>query len=62
LALEARNRGWAGLQTPLIPYFDPRPFYRARFVPYPKKLVVVLMPFGDAPWTGAATRLHLDWR
>jgi len=62
LAREALRRGWAGLQSPRIPYFDALPLHLARFVPYPKKLAVVLMLFGDDSWVPDCRRCYLDWR
>jgi GNAT superfamily N-acetyltransferase len=62
LCREALGRGWAGLQSPLIPYFDPIPLHLARFVPHPKKLSVVMMLFGDDGWVPRCRRCYLDWR
>lgn len=61
LVVEASRRGWAGLQTPLFPYFDPTPFYLARFVPHPKSLVVTLLSIEDMAIVRPET-LYLDWR
>ncbi len=33
LCVTSKARGWAGLQSPYIPYFNPKPFKNARFIP-----------------------------
>lgn len=62
LCCEAKAAGWVGLQTPFIPYFDPRPFFRARFVAYPKELVVSLLDFGEVDIPDHVESFYLDWR
>ncbi len=61
LCVAARDLSWAGLQMPQLPYFDPLPFWRARFVPYPKRLIVAGVSFGAAA-APEPQRVHLDWR
>ena len=62
LCIEAKARGWVGLQTPFIPYFDPKPFFGARFVPFPKKLLVAAMPLTNVPLPKRVKSFYFDWR
>lgn len=62
LCLEAKAAGWVGLQMPFIPYFDPRPLRRARFVFFPKELVVSLFDFSGLPIVGGVQSFYFDWR
>ena len=61
LCLHAGRRGWAGLQMPHLPYFGATPLWRARFVPYPKQLIVAAVSF-DAPLPPRPRGVYLDWR
>ncbi len=58
----ARDRGWAGLQMPFIPYFDPKPLWRTRFVPFPKELSVTLLGIGNVELPRSVKRFYFDWR
>jgi hypothetical protein len=58
----AKARGWVGLQTPFIPYFDPTPFKKAKFVFFPKLLVVTLMSLVDIPLPPTVKSFYFDWR
>lgn len=62
LAHQAVEAGWAGLQTPKMPYFAELPFYRARFLPYPKPLIVSLFDFCGAGFPERVERYYLDFR
>lgn len=62
LCCEAKTAGWVGLQMPFIPYFDPRPFLRARFVFFPKQLVVSLLDFGGIDLPEQVESYYFDWR
>ncbi|GAB4307867.1 MAG: hypothetical protein Kow0069_05730 [Promethearchaeota archaeon] len=62
LCWTSRRRGWAGLQAPLIPYFDPSPFKRAKFVFYPKSLVVGAFMLGDVQLPEKVDSFYFDWR
>ncbi|HME55296.1 MAG TPA: GNAT family N-acetyltransferase [Candidatus Lokiarchaeia archaeon] len=57
--------GWVGLQSPFIPYFDPAPLKKARFVFFPKKLIVNFTS-ATSEWTipfpEKITSMYFDWR
>jgi hypothetical protein len=58
----AKARGWVGLQTPFIPYFDPAPFKKAKFIFFPKLLVVTIMSLVDIPLPSTVKSFYFDWR
>lgn len=62
LCTEAKAAGWAGLQMPFIPYFDPRPFIRARFAYFPKELIVSLFDFTGMALPERVDSFYFDWR
>ncbi len=62
LCLEAKALGWVGLQMPFIPYFDPRPLLRARFVFFPKDLIVSLFDFTGLALPERVESFYFDWR
>nr|MDO8088962.1 GNAT family N-acetyltransferase [Candidatus Sigynarchaeum springense] len=61
-AQTSRELGWVGLQTPFIPYFDPAPLKKARFVFYPKKLIVNFYPLVDVQLPDRIESFYFDWR
>ncbi|HNY50223.1 MAG TPA: GNAT family N-acetyltransferase [Smithella sp.] len=62
LCLTARERGWAGLQSPFIPYFDPKPFKKSKFVFFPKKLGIALFPVTEIDVPEHPRSFYFDWR
>ncbi|MHA1733799.1 MAG: GNAT family N-acetyltransferase [Promethearchaeota archaeon] len=62
LCVTSKELGWAGLQCPFIPYFDPAPFRKARFVFFPKELVVGLFPLREVPLPDEIRSIYFDWR
>ena len=38
MSKEAKKKGWKGIQTPYIPYFNAKPFKKANFIFFSKKL------------------------
>ncbi len=62
LAHTSKELGWVGLQSPYIPYFDPAPLKKARFIFYPKKLIVNFYPFVDVQLPDKITSIYFDWR
>ena len=62
LCYYAREKGWLGLQTPLIPYINQISFKAARFVDFPKGLILVLHPLVDLPDFKEASSYYFDWR
>jgi GNAT superfamily N-acetyltransferase len=61
LCLIAKEQGWSGLQMPLIPYFDPIPFKKSRFILFPKDLEImgVKLKGHEIP---KVKSIYLDWR
>nr|MDO8109647.1 GNAT family N-acetyltransferase [Candidatus Sigynarchaeota archaeon] len=63
LAQTSKERGWIGLQSPYIPYFDPAPLKKARFIFYPKELIVRFYSFIDnIPLPDKIEKFYFDWR
>ncbi len=62
LAQTAKELGWVGLQSPYMPYFDPAPLKKARFIFYPKTLIVNFYPFVDVQLPDKITSFYFDWR
>lgn len=64
-AQTSKELGWIGLQSPFIPYFDPEPLKKARFVLYSKKLIVNFTS-ATSEWTipfpEKLTSMYFDWR
>ncbi len=62
-ALTSKEMGWTGLQTPFIPYFDPRPFKKANFIFYPKKLIIAFFPLKESFDVKLPVKsFYFDWR
>ncbi|NHJ84855.1 MAG: GNAT family N-acetyltransferase [Asgard group archaeon] len=62
LCLEAKKRGWKGLQTPYIPYFDPKPLKRANFIFFSKKISLDIATFNDLKLPKKVNSIYFDWR
>ncbi len=64
-AQTSKEMGWAGLQTPFIPYFNYKPFRKAKFILFPKKLNIDMF-FKEGHSSLAlpekVTSLYFDWR
>jgi hypothetical protein len=58
----AKDAGWSGIQTPFIPYFDPRPFKKAKFIFYPKTVVVHLFQLKPLDLPEKVKSFYFDWR
>jgi ribosomal protein S18 acetylase RimI-like enzyme len=58
----AKDMGWVGIQTPFIPYFDPTPFKKAKFIFYPKKLLVNVYFLKKVEFPEKIERFYFDWR
>ncbi|MHA1550783.1 MAG: GNAT family N-acetyltransferase [Candidatus Heimdallarchaeaceae archaeon] len=62
LSLASRNRGWIGLQTPYIPYFDPKPLQKAKFIFFPQTLHLDLMLLEEIDIPEVIESFYFDWR
>jgi GNAT superfamily N-acetyltransferase len=58
----ARQRGWVGLHLPRLPSLDTASFVRAKFVPYPKKLLVTIAPFRPMQVPADVDSFQFSWR
>lgn len=56
------DRGWKGMQTPYIPYFEAKPFKKANFFYFPKKMHLDLFNFTDVPIPDKIDSFYFDWR
>ena len=56
------ERGWKGMQTPYIPYFKAKPFKKANFFYFPKKMHLDLFNLADIPIPEKIDTFYFDWR
>lgn len=61
-SFSAKKRGWIALQTPFIPYFDPKPLKKAKFIFYPKTLHLDMMLLEDIDFPEEIESFYFDWR
>lgn len=62
LCITSKELGWAGLQCPFIPYFDVQPFKKAKFIFFPKTLIIGLFPLKELPIPNKVNSFYFDWR
>jgi len=62
LSSEARKRGWKGIQTPFIPYYDAKPFKKANFILFPKKIGMYIFNLTDFPLPEKVDSIYFEWR
>jgi hypothetical protein len=64
LCVSCKGLGWYGLQTPYIPYFDSKPFKRAKFIFYPKVLSISTFNFKphEVKIPKKVKSFYFDWR
>ena len=62
LGLEATKRGWKGLQSPYMPYFDSRPLKRANFLFFPKKVGLYLFKINPIEVPDKIKSVYFEWR
>ncbi|OQX54981.1 MAG: hypothetical protein B5M54_04150 [Candidatus Aminicenantes bacterium 4484_214] len=62
LCLAAKKRGWIGIQTPYIPYFDAKPCKKANFVFFRKKLNLDIFNPKNIPLPKRVRLFYFDWR
>ena len=58
----SREMGWYGLQTPYIPYFDSKPFKRAKYIFYPKILSISTYNLKQITIPKKVKSFYFDWR
>jgi GNAT superfamily N-acetyltransferase len=64
-AQTSKELGWMALQSPFIPYFDPAPLKKARFIFFPKILIVNFMSTSKerpVPFPERIKSTYFDWR
>ena len=62
LGHEATKRGWKGLQSPYIPYFNSKPLKRANFLFFPKKVGLYLLNITGIPIPKKIDSVYIEWR
>ncbi|RLI63923.1 MAG: hypothetical protein DRO88_08660 [Promethearchaeia archaeon] len=62
LCITSKERGWAGLQTPYIPYFESKPFKKAKFIFYAKKMSIDLFNLKKLEIPSNVSHFYFDWR
>ena len=62
LSVAAKELGWVGIQTPYIPYFNPKPLKRAKFMFYSKTMIIFSFKFKPTPIPKKVKSFYFDWR
>ncbi|HUT81005.1 MAG TPA: GNAT family N-acetyltransferase [Candidatus Bathyarchaeia archaeon] len=62
ISSKAIKLGWKGLQTPYIPYFDAKPFIRANFIFFAKKVWIDLFNWSNIPIPEKPKSMYFYWR
>ncbi|MCG3221069.1 MAG: GNAT family N-acetyltransferase [Candidatus Heimdallarchaeota archaeon] len=62
LCFEAKKSGWAGIQTPYIPYFDSKPLKKAKFIFFPKRLSLDLFNLKNIDLPEDIESVYVEWR
>lgn len=62
LCQTSKERGWFGLQTPYIPYFDMKPLKKAKFFFFGKKINMDLFNLKEVPIPEKIESFYFDWR
>ena len=58
----SKERGWNGLQTPYIPYFDMKPLKKAHFFFFGKKINLDVFNMNNVPLPEKVDSFYFDWR
>lgn len=58
----AKEMGWAGIQSPYLPYFDSKPFKKAKFIFYPKVIQIKCIRYKPTPIPKKVKSFYFDWR
>jgi len=59
---EARKRGWKGIQSPFIPYYDAKPFRKANFILFPKKIGMYIFNLSNISLPEKVESIYFEWR
>ncbi|NHJ33297.1 MAG: GNAT family N-acetyltransferase, partial [Asgard group archaeon] len=62
LCQTSHERGWYGLQTPYIPYFDMKPLKKAKFFFFSYKVNIDLFNMKNIPLPEKVESIYFDWR
>ncbi|MHA1198510.1 MAG: GNAT family N-acetyltransferase [Candidatus Heimdallarchaeaceae archaeon] len=62
LCKSAKERGWIGIQTPYIPYFDAKPLKKAKFIFYGKRMFLDVAKLKDIKIPERIESIFIDWR
>ncbi len=62
LSSEARKRGWKGIQSPFIPYYDAKPFRKANFILFPKKIGMYMFNLSNISLPEKVDSIYFEWR
>ncbi len=57
-----KERGWYGLQTPYIPYFDMQPLKKAKFFFFAKKINLDVFNMRNVEFPEKVESFYFDWR
>ncbi len=61
LDLKSHERGWLGIQSPYIPYFDAEPFKKSRYQFYKKQLLITLFATRDVDMPDQISSIYYDY-
>ena len=62
LSQTSKERGWFGLQTPYIPYFEIKPLKKAKFFFFDKKINLDIFNLNNVPIPENVESFYFDWR
>ena len=62
LCQTSKERGWYGLQTPYIPYFDMKPLKRAKFFFFRNIVNLDVFNLKNVPFPDEVESFYFDWR
>ncbi|NPD88990.1 MAG: GNAT family N-acetyltransferase [Asgard group archaeon] len=62
LCQKSKEKGWFGLQTPYIPYFDMKPLKKAKFFFFENKVNLDLFNLKNIPIPEEIESFYFDWR
>ena len=62
LSETSNAKGWFGLQSPYIPYYNSKPLQKANFVFFPKKLSFDIILLSKVKIPGKFKAVYFDWR
>lgn len=62
LCQTSKERGWFGLQTPYIPYFDMKPLKKAKFFSFSYKINIDIFNLKNVNIPEEVETIYFDWR